>query len=74
MIINEPELVTGIKNIPNLPSEILNQKIIRAAFRVAIGEYDGIYDCKKDSINLQISWSEFRICLLFLKQFFRLSC
>ena len=60
-----------MKKIPGLPPEILTHVVLKAAFRAARGAYDGLYDDKDDPENLKMQWSEFRIFLIFVKQYFR---
>ena len=65
------EIESAMKKIPGLPPEILTHVVLKAAFRAARGAYDGLYDDKDDPENLKMQWSEFRIFLIFVKQYFR---
>ena len=65
------QISEGIKKIPDLPPEVLNNKVLRAAFRTARGSYDGLYDDKDDPDDMKIQWQEFRVFLCFIKLYFR---
>lgn len=65
------DIEAGMKKIPGLPPEILTHVVLKAAFRVSRGAYEGLYDDKEDPENTKMQWNEFRIFLIFVKQYFR---
>lgn len=66
-----PDLRAGLETIQGLPPEILDQPVIKAAFRAAKGNYKGMYDDADDPNDSKLQWQEFRIFLIFMKQYFR---
>lgn len=65
------DLQNLIQGVEGLPKEMTEYKVIKAAFFAARGQYDGMYNDASDPNNTKLQWQEFRIFLIFVKQYFR---